>query len=165
MESRKERRERIIAEVRAKLKNPDKPAIPSIIKCTDQNYIGLDIDGINAAICFQVADTCWDLGFDSIRLEESDFTSRDEQHAIDISALEERISIKLSPDRKVVKVRLNDGNVLTIPFKTRIGLYKKDGSFYMNLERQPICFDSIEFRVMLLVAGRTIKELYLRTNE
>lgn len=113
----------------------------------------------------QVANTCWDLGFDSIRLEELDFTSRDKQHTIDLSAPEERISIKLSPDRKVVKVRLNDGNVLTIPFKTRIGLYKKDGSFYMNLERQPICLDSIEFRVMLLVTGRTIKELYLRTKE
>lgn len=53
MESRKERQERIIAEVRAKLKNPDKTAIPSSIKCTDQNYIGLDLDGINAAICFR----------------------------------------------------------------------------------------------------------------
>lgn len=165
MESRKERRERITGDVRMKLKDPSKPAIPSSIKFTDQNYIGLKIDEINADICFLVADTHWDLGFDSIRLEESDFTSRDKQHILDLSALEEKISIKLSPNRKVVKVRLDDGNVLTIPFKTRLSLYEKDGSFYMNLEKEPLEYDHVEFRVMLLITGRAIKEFYLRTNE
>ena len=165
MESRKERRERIIAEVRAKLKNPDKPAIPSSIKCADQNYIGLDFEGINAAICFQVAETCQVLNFDSIRLEEIDFTWRDQQPNLDLSALEERISIKLSPIGKIVKVELDDGNVLTLPFKTRLSLYTESGSFYMNLEREPSEYDDVEFRVMLLITGRKIKEFSIETNK
>lgn len=165
MESRRERRERIIGDVRTKLKDPSKPAIPSSIKCVDQNYIGLEIDGINAAICLQVADTYRYLGFDTIRLEEIDFQWRDEVPRLDLSKLEESISIEMSPVAKVVRVEIEDNITLTFPFKTRLSLYTEDGGFYMNLEKEPEEFDNVKFRVMLLITGRTIKEFNIRTNE
>lgn len=162
MESRRERRERIIGDVRAKLKDPSKPAIPSSVKCADQNYIGLDIGGINAAICFQVADTYRVLGFDTIRIAEADFQKMQE---LNLSDLEEKISIKLSPIGNVIEITLGEGHVLGFPFKTRLSLYTGDGGFYMNLEKEPIEYDHVEFRVMLLITGRTIKEFSIRTNE
>lgn len=165
MESRRERRERIIQETWRKLRDTDKPAIPSSVKCADQNYIGIDIDGVNSAICFQVNYTSWDLGFDSIRLEEQDFKWKDETPGFDLSRLEEKMSIEMTTERKVVKIELDSGHILTFPFKTRIGLYTEDGGFYMHLEKQPLVFDNVEFRVEILIIGYEIKTLYVKTNQ
>lgn len=165
MESRREPRERIIQETWKKLRDPDKPTIPSSIKCADQNYIGLDIDGVNSAICLQVNYTSWDLGFDSIRLEEQDFQWKDEVPGLDLSRLEERMSIEMTTERKAVKIELDSGRILTFPFKTRVGLYTEDGGFYMHIEKQPLVFDNVEFRVEILMIGRTMKVFYIKTNQ
>lgn len=165
MESRRERRERIIQETWRKLRDTDKPAIPSSVKCADQNYIGIDIDGVNSAICLQVNYTSWDLGFDSIRLEEQDFQWKDEALELDLSRLEERISIEMPQETKVIKIKLDNGRTITFPFKTRVGLYTADGGFYMHLEKQPLVFDNVEFRVEILMIGYEIKTLYVKTNQ
>lgn len=165
MESKRERRERIIQETWRKLRNPDKPAIPSSVKCADQNYIGIDIDRVNSAICFQVKYTSWDLGFDSIRLEEQDFQWKDEALELDLSRLEEKMSIEMTQEAKVIKIKLDNGRTMTFPFKTRIGLYTADGGFYMHLEKQPLVFDNVEFRVEILMIGHEIKTLYVKTNQ
>lgn len=165
MESRREQRERIIQETWRKLRDPDKPTIPSSIKCADQNYIELDIDGVRSAICLQVKYTSWDLGFDSIRLEEQDFQWKDEEARLDLSRLEERMSIEMTQEAKIIKIKLDNGRTITFPFKTRIGLYTADGGFYMHLEKQPLVFDNVEFRVEILMVGYEIKTLYVKTNQ
>lgn len=165
MESRRERRERIIQETWRKLRDTDKPAIPSSVKCVDQNYIGLDVDGVNSAISFQVNYTSWELGFDSIRLEEQDLQWKDEIPGLDLSRLEEKISIEMTQESKVIKIKLDDGRILIFPFKTRLGLYTENGSFHMHLEKQPLVFDNVEFRVEILLIGRTMKVIYVKTNQ
>lgn len=71
----------------------------------------------------------------------------------------------MTQEAKVIKIKLDSGHILTFPFKTRLGLYTADGGFYMHIEKQPLVFDNIEFRVEILMIGNEIKTLYVKTNQ
>lgn len=71
----------------------------------------------------------------------------------------------MTQEAKVIKIKLDNGPTITFPFKTRLGLYTEDGGFYMHLEKQPLVFDNVEFRVELLMIGRTMKVFYVKTNQ
>lgn len=71
----------------------------------------------------------------------------------------------MTQESKVIKIKLDDGRILIFPFKTRLGLYTENGCFYMHIEKQPIVFDKVEFRVEILMIGRTMKVFYVKTNQ